>query len=82
MNEIIFIVTESPEGGYEANALGESIFTDGDTMDVLKQNIREAIQCHFEENAPKVVRLHYVKEEASRIASALKPWILECHTIP
>ena len=63
MSEIIFIVEESLEGGYEARALGESIFTDGDTVEELKQNIKEAIRCHFEENAPKIVRLHYVKEE-------------------
>jgi len=63
MSEIIFIVEDSVEGGFEARALGESIFTDGDTFDELKQNIKEAIHCHFVENVPKIVRLHYVKEE-------------------
>ncbi|MEM9339104.1 MAG: 2-oxoisovalerate dehydrogenase [Bacteroidota bacterium] len=63
MTEIIFIVEESMEGGYEARALGESIFTDGETIDELKHNIKEAIHCHYEENAPKIVRLHYIKEE-------------------
>ena len=63
MQEIIFIVEESPEGGFEAKALGHSIFTDGDSMDELKQNIKECIQCHFEENAPKIVRLHFIREE-------------------
>jgi len=63
MSEIIFIVEESAEGGFEARALGQSIFTEGESMDELKGNIREAIRCHFEENAPKVVRLHYVREE-------------------
>lgn len=63
MSEIIFIVEESVEGGYEAKALGESIFTDGGTVEELKQNIKEAIHCHFEEDFPKIVRLHYVKEE-------------------
>ena len=63
MTEIIFIVEESVEGGYEARALGESIFTDGETIAELKENIKEAIHCHYEENAPKIVRLHYVKEE-------------------
>ena len=63
MNEIIFIVEESAEGGYEAKALGHSIFTEADTIAELKQNIKEAIQCHFEENAPKIIRLHYIKEE-------------------
>lgn len=45
--EIIFSVEESPEGGYEARALGYSIFTQADTMDELKRNMREAVQCHF-----------------------------------
>ena len=63
MTEIIFIVEESPESGYEAKALGYSIFTEGETMEELKQNIREAIHCHFEADPPKIVRLHYIKEE-------------------
>jgi len=63
MTEIIFIVEESPEGGFEARALGFSIFTEGETIEELKQNIKEAIHCHFETNVPKMVRLHYVKEE-------------------
>jgi len=46
-NEIIFSVKESPEGGYEARALGYSIFTQADTMDELKVNVREAVRCHF-----------------------------------
>lgn len=64
MTEIIFVVEEAPEGGYQAKALSHSIFTEGDNIEELKQNIREAIQCHFEENEkPKLVRLHMVKEE-------------------
>jgi hypothetical protein len=63
MTEIIFIVEESPEGGYEARALGHSIFTEGETIEELKENIKEAIHCHFEEDIPKIIRLHYIKEE-------------------
>jgi hypothetical protein len=64
MNEVIFIVEDSAEGGYEAHALGSSIFTGGDTLDDLKKNIREAVRCHFEENStPSIIRLHYIKEE-------------------
>lgn len=62
--EIIFSVQESPEGGYEARALGYSIFTQADTMDELKVNVREAVHCHFDEGqAPAVIRLHMVKDE-------------------
>ncbi len=64
MNEIFFLVEEAIEGGYNAKAIGESIFTQGDDMNDLKANIREAVQCHFDEdNIPKIIRLHLVKEE-------------------
>lgn len=63
MNEIIFVVNESNEGGYEAQALGHSIFTEANSIEELKDNIREAIHCHFDENAPKLVRLHFIREE-------------------
>ena len=64
MNEIIFIVEEALEGGYTAKALGESIFTEAETMDELKINIREAVECHFEDGKkPKIIRLHSVKDE-------------------
>ena len=62
--EIIFLVEESKEGGFEARALEHSIFTDADDIDELKTNIREAVRCHFDENEhPSIIRLHYVKEE-------------------
>jgi hypothetical protein len=63
-SEIIFSIQESPEGGYEARALGYSIFTQAETMDELKRNVREAVHCHFDEGkAPAVIRLHTVKDE-------------------
>jgi len=64
MNEIIFLVEEDIEGGYVAKALGESIITQGETLEELKKNIKDAVNCHFEENQkPKIIRLHIVKEE-------------------
>ena len=64
MNEIFFLVEEAIEGGYNARAIGESIFTEGDTLDELKSNIRDAVHCHFDEDKlPKIIRLHLVKEE-------------------
>lgn len=63
-SEIIFSVMESPEGGYEARALGHSIFTEAESMDELRRNVREAVQCHFDEDeAPSLIRLHMVKDE-------------------
>jgi predicted RNase H-like HicB family nuclease len=62
--ELIFVVEESEEGGYIAKAIGVSIFTDGDTISELKNNIKEAVICHFDEGkAPKTIKLHFIKEE-------------------
>jgi len=64
-NEIIFYIEESMDGGYEAKALGHSIFTEGETIDELKSNIREAVHCHFDEkDMPQIIKLHFVREEA------------------
>lgn len=63
--EIIFEVTEAPEGGYDARALGHDIFTQGNDWDELKTMVRDAVLCHFaSEKTPRVVRLHFVREEA------------------
>jgi hypothetical protein len=63
-SEIIFSVQESPEGGYQARALGFSIFTEADTLDELKTMIRDAVSSQFENGQkPSVIRLHMVKDE-------------------
>ena len=66
MTEIIFLIEEALEGGYTARAIGESIFTEAETMEKLRINIKEAVDCHFDDddnNKPKLIRLHSVKEE-------------------
>lgn len=64
MSELIFVVEEAPEGGYTARALGEAIFTEADDLDGLHEMIRDAVRCHFDEGAqPKILRLHFVREE-------------------
>jgi hypothetical protein len=66
--EIIFEVREDEaDGGYAATAIGHSIFTDGDTVEQLRSNVREAVQCHFGDGVtgpmPQVIRLHFVRDE-------------------
>jgi len=61
---VIFLVEEAPEGGFTARALGESIFTEANGLADLHDKVRDAVHCHFEEgNVPKVIRLHFVREE-------------------
>jgi hypothetical protein len=58
--EIIFEVEESPEGGFEARALGHAIFTEAETLDQLREMVRDAVRCHFDpEKAPRLIRLHH-----------------------
>jgi len=63
--EIIFLVEEDVNSGYTAKAMGQSIFTEGETIGELKENIKEALMCHFDntEEMPAIIRLHIVKEE-------------------
>jgi hypothetical protein len=64
MNEVVFIVEEAPEGGLTARALGAAIFTEADDMEKLRDQVRDAVRCHFDEGKlPKLIRLHYVRDE-------------------
>lgn len=64
MTELIFLVEEDPEGGFVAQALSEPIFTQAENLVELRVMVRDAVQCHFDENQrPKLIRLHIVKEE-------------------
>jgi hypothetical protein len=68
MTELIFLVEEAPEGGYTARALGASIFTEGDDVQTLERNVRDAVHCHFDEaERPRMVRLHFTREEVIAI---------------
>jgi predicted RNase H-like HicB family nuclease len=68
MSEIIFVVENSDEGGYTAKSLGYSIYTEAETLDELKENVKDAVKCHFDEkDIPRIVRLHIVKDEVITI---------------
>jgi hypothetical protein len=65
MDEIIFEVRDAEEGGYTARALGQSLFTEGDSWEELREMVRDAVTCHFEDAStrPKIIRLHFVRDE-------------------
>ena len=70
--ELIFEVRDAEEGGYFARALGHSIFTEADTWDELRANVLEATSLHFEDDSmrPRLVQLHYVKDELIPVEAA------------
>ena len=64
--EIIFEVSEDEsDGGYSASALGYGIHTQGDSIKELRRNVKEAVDCYFDETMtrPRVIRLHFVRDE-------------------
>ena len=66
VSELIFEVTEDHvDGGYCASALGVGIHTQGDTVEELRANVREAVDCFFDDRmeAPRIIRLHFVRDE-------------------
>jgi len=61
--EIIFLVEESDEGGYLARSVTHSIYTEADTLDDLRDMVRDAVMCHFgDDDIPSLIRLHIVKD--------------------
>jgi predicted RNase H-like HicB family nuclease len=64
ISELVFEVTEEAEGGYSAECLTENIFTQGDTWEQLRANVKEAVQAYFFDGPkPQYIRLHLVRDE-------------------
>jgi len=66
VSEIIFDVREDEvDGGYTASAIGVGIHTEADTLDELRANVKEAVDCYFDNasDAPALIRLHFVRDE-------------------
>ena len=64
--EIIFEVSEDElDGGYTASAPGYGIHTEGDSLEEIRRNVKEAVDCYFDDTMvrPKLIRLHFVREE-------------------
>jgi predicted RNase H-like HicB family nuclease len=62
--EIVFSVTQEGDGGFVAECLPHDIFTQGNTWEELRANVREAVSaCFFDQPKPAAVRLHLVRDE-------------------
>jgi hypothetical protein len=66
--ELIFEVRDAEEGGYTARALGHAIFTEAETWDELRANVREATALHFENSPqrPQLIQLHCILAEIAQ----------------
>lgn len=69
MQEIIFQVAQEADGGFTAEAIGESIFTQAGSWDELRANVREAVQAfYFDSVPPASIRLRQVRDEVLKVA--------------
>jgi hypothetical protein len=67
---IVFEVSEDADGCYVASALGESIYTEGETMPELRRNVCAAVHSQFCDSydPPKVVIMRIAWQQDQRIA--------------
>ena len=64
MHEIIFEIIQEEDGGYVAESLGENIFTQADTWEELRANVKDAVNAYyFDRKAPETIRLHLIRDE-------------------
>ncbi len=63
MSEIIFVVNELDEGGFNASALGYSIITEAEPWNELREKVKDAVKCHFDDDISRIITLHFVKDE-------------------
>jgi hypothetical protein len=69
MNEIIFEVGQDADGGFTAEAIGESIFTQADSWEELRANVREVVRAfYFDSVLPRSIRLRMVRDEVLAVA--------------
>jgi len=64
MNELVFEITQESDGGFVAECLTESIITQADTWEILRRNVKEAVEAYFfDQTPPTVIRLHLIRDE-------------------
>ncbi len=69
MKELVFEVAQEADGGYTAEAIGESIFTEADSWDELRAKVKEAVRAFYFDSAPPAsIRLRLVRDEVLAVA--------------
>lgn len=69
MNEIVFEISQEADGGFTAEAIGESIFTQANSWEELRANVKEAVHAfYFDTKPPASVRLRLVRDEVLAVA--------------
>lgn len=61
---IVEIMEDEVDGGYSATALGYGIHAQDDSVDEIRRNVKEAVDCYFDQGMPRpqLIRLHFVRD--------------------
>lgn len=71
MSELIFEVIQEADGGYVAECLTESIVTESDTWEQLRDNVREVVRAYYfdqPDKLPRAIRLHLMRDEVLAVS--------------
>jgi len=69
VTELVFEITQEPDGGFVAECLNEDIITEGDSWEELRDSVKEAVAAyHFDSSIPARIRLHLVRDELVSMA--------------
>jgi predicted RNase H-like HicB family nuclease len=67
--EVVFSITQEADGGFVGECLSHDIFTQGDSWDELRANVKEAVDAYFfDQPRPASIRLHLVRDEVLAVA--------------
>jgi hypothetical protein len=70
VKELVFKVGQDADGGFTAEAIGESIFTQADSWNELRANVKGAVQAfYFDSDPPTSIRLRLVRDEVLAVGS-------------
>ncbi len=67
--EVVFSITQEADGGFVGVCLSHDIFTQGDSWEALRANVKEAVDAYFfDQPRPASIRLHLVRDEVLAVA--------------
>ncbi len=82
MTELVFQMDEDSEGGFTAQAVDASIFTEAEALQDLRAAIRNAVSCPFDDRAARPVALVSHRPRQGRSALSPPPYPVSSSSIP
>ncbi len=86
MDELVLEVTQESDGGFVAECLTESIFTQANDWEELRQNVKEAVAAYYFDQPERRPRIRFTVQcrclPASPATGLLTPWVTKSMNQP